>query len=470
MNKILLPLLLLLVSTVTAFGDELRTYPIPKGAPENHDFTVEVRQGNGSWQPVGTYEWNVDRTDVGRHNIEKSSVASFDVAGPVEVRVTWLRGNIQTAVVRPLSYGIKATQEGNTINFTLDRPRYVSVEVNGDRYHNLQLFANPLPPKVKRGKNVVVIKPGYYDLKKDSIALRSGQTLYISGGAYIKGFISVTDVKGARVIGTGIVNPERQHEGILIRRSHDIVIDGPLTTQIPCGESDSVVIRNAKVISWYGWGDGMNVFASNNVNYNHVFCRTSDDCSTIYCTRLGYRGSCHNINVDDAVYWADVAHPIMIGLHGNIEKNEEVSNVTYSNVDILKQKEMQVDYQGCIGINCGDNIWVHNITFRNFHIEELEEGMLFNFRVCYNKKYCHAPGRGISDIVLDSIQYDGKQPNLSIIAGYSDDRTVNNITFKNLIINGLHIFDKMKGKPGYYKTADFAHLFIGEHVSNVTFE
>ena len=78
--------------------------------------------------------------------------------------------------------------------------------------------------------------------------------------------------------------------------------------------SDSVSVRNAKVISWYTWGDGMNIFASNHVSYDHIFCRTSDDCSTIYCTRLGYHGSCTAIRVHDAVYWADVAHPIMICL------------------------------------------------------------------------------------------------------------------------------------------------------------
>lgn len=131
-------------------------------------------------------------------------------------------------------------------------------------------------------KDVLFYGPSYYDLGNDSIRVGSNQVLYVAGGAYIKGFASVWQASHAKVIGHGIVNPERQHEGIMVRYSTDVVVDGPITTQIPVGGSERVSVRNAKVISWYGWGDGMNVFASNDVSYNHVFCRTSDDCSTIY--------------------------------------------------------------------------------------------------------------------------------------------------------------------------------------------
>ena len=32
------------------------------------------------------------------------------------------------------------------------------------------------------------------------------------------------------------------------------------------------------------------------------------------------------------------------------------------------------------------------------------------------------------------------------------------------------IADDMPGKPKWYKTSDFANMFIGEHVSDVTFK
>ena len=458
----------LVCATVLAQAASLVTYPAPKGAPLNDGFQVRVRLKGREWQRVDTYLWKVDRVEAGRHKAEPSSVAYFDFDGTVEVEVTSTKGRIDSCRVRPLSYGIAANVSGDKLTFTLDRPRMLSVEVNGDIFHNLQLFANAPQPKVKKGKNVRYYGPGYYDLKGDSIHLKTGETLFIDGGAYIKGYVSTYGSDNVRIVGHGIVNPERQQAGIMVRYSRNVTVDGPVTTQLPVGGSDGVSVSNAKCISWYGWGDGMNVFASNNVTYNHVFCRTSDDCSTIYCTRLGYHGGCRNIKVTDAVYWADVAHPIMIGLH-DISRNEVIENVVYEDVDILDQAEKQIDYQGCIGINNGDNILVRDITFRRFRVESLRCGMLFNFRVCFNQKYCSAPGRGIENVTVDGLTYNGRQPNMSIMAGYNEERKIKGVKINGLVINGAPIYDTMPGKPAWYKTADFAGIFIGEHVEDVTF-
>ena len=448
---------------------QLKTYKAPEGAPKSNDFTVMVRVPGTSWKAIDTYVWKVDHVSEGKHRNEKSSVASFDFSGKVEVAVLSNNRKVDHWRVRPLSYNLPCRQAGDTLFFSLDQSRYLSIEADGDIYHNLQLFANPILPKIKKGRNVVWFGPGYHEIK-DSFAVKSGQTVYIDGGAYIKGYLSVYKQKHVRIIGTGIVNPERQHEGIMVRYSKDVAINGPLTTQIPVGECDSVSVRNAKVISWYGWGDGMNVFASSNVNYQHVFCRTSDDCSTIYCTRKGYHGSSRHINVDDAVYWADVAHPIMIGLHGDISKGEEICNVSYNNIDILQQNEPQIDYQGCIAINNGDNILVHDLTFSNIRIEDISLGSLINMRVCYNKKYCHAPGRGIRNVSLTNIDYKGSHAGMSVIVGYNEQRRVSGIHFDHLVINGKRITDDMAGKPKWYKTSDMANTFVGEHVDDVSYK
>ena len=44
-----------------------------------------------------------------------------------------------------------------------------------------------------------------------------------------------------------------------------------------------------------------------------------------------------------------------------------------------------------------------------------------------------------------------------------------NVSFRNLVINGTLITDTMSGKPAWYKTADMARIFVGEHVSGITF-
>lgn len=58
---------------------------------------------------------------------------------------------------------------------------------------------------------------------------------------------------------------------------------------------------------------------------------------------------------------------------------------------------------------------------------------------------------------------------MSIIAGYDETRKVKNIRFEDLTINGQRIYDTMPEKPKWYKTSDFANIFVGEHVEGISF-
>ena len=470
MNRIFTIMALCLATLSVSAADRLVTAKAPLGIELKHDFEVKARTPNGEWKSIDTYAFKVDRVADAKHNVEITSVAKFEFDGKVEVQVKSIAQNIRSFKVRPDSYGIKAKQEGNTLTFSFDRPRYISVEINGNIYQNLQLFADNIleKPKVKKKKDLMYFGPGVHDFKGDSIHIPSGKTVFIDNGAVIKGWLSTYGSRDVKILGHGIVMPGH-HEGIMVRYSKNVLIDGPLTTQLPVGGSDSITVKNVKVMSWYGWGDGFNIFASDNIHQEHLFARTSDDCSTIYCTRKNYHGGCRNITIKDFVMWADVAHPIMIGLHSETPEDELIDNVLYDGIEILEHAENQIDYQGCIGINNGDNIMVKNVTFQNFNIDNIRRGMLFNIRVCYNKKYCSAPGRGIQNITLRNIAYRGSAPNMGIIAGYDQSRMVKNVRFENLTINGKLISDDMPGKPRWYKTADMANIYVNDHVEGLTF-
>ena len=166
----------------------------------------------------------------------------------------------------------------------------------------------------------------------------------------------------------------------------------------------------------------------------------------------------------------------MIGLHGSATEigpdapADTISNIVYRNLDILDHHEQQIDYQGCFGISCGDNNVVRDVTFDNIRVEDFRRGQLVNIRIFFNKKYCAAPGTSVSNVLFKDITYNGNHAEMSVIAGYDNTRKVSDITFDNLVINGQKIHDDMPGKPKWYKTSDFARIFIGEHVDNVTFK
>jgi hypothetical protein len=174
--------------------------------------------------------------------------------------------------------------------------------------------------------------------------------------------------------------------------------------------------------------------------------------------------------MQNSTLWADVAHPILIGTHGNSANPEVLENLTYTNIDILDHKEAQIDYKGCMSINAGDNNLVRNVRFENIRVENFRQGQLINIRVFFNKKYCTAPGRGIENVLFRNITYNGSNANLSIISGYDETRQVKNIAFENLRINGSLITDDMPGKPKWYKTSDMAGIFTGNHVIGIAFK
>jgi hypothetical protein len=448
----------------------LSVYPAPANAVLNKDFTVRVRQNGQAWQTLAVHLVKIDQVRNAKHSTENASMCYFDFSGEVEVMVTYNKGNINQSRIRPLSYNIPHIAKGRTMQFRLYRPANLSVEVNGDIFHNLHLFANPIDefkPDL-RDTNLLYYGPGVHDIKGKVLKVPTGKTVYLAGGAILNAQIFIKDAANVRVLGRGMVDIGVK-QGVRIANSKNVLVEGIFCTQCFTGGSDSVTIRNVKSMSYYGWGDGMNVMSSTNVLFDGVFNRNSDDCTTVYGTRLGFTGPSKNVTMQNSTLWADVAHPILIGTHGNTPNPEVLENLNYVNIDILDHKEAQIDYQGCLSIDAGDNNLVRNVRFENIRIEDFRQGQLVNIRVFFNSKYCTSPGRGVENVLFKDITYNGKNAGMSIIAGYNEERKVKNIVFENLVINGQLISDDMKEKPGWYKTADMANIAVGDHVEGVIF-
>ena len=471
MLRWLLSALWICVLTGTVTGAKVEVAGAPQGISLNNDFTVKVRpEGKSKWVLVPTYLVKVDEVRETKHHVEHASMATFDFSEKVEIAVTYNKGEIDSARVRPLSYDIPFTIEGNTLQFSLEKPANLSVEVNGDIFHNLHLFANPLDTfKVdKKNPDLIYFGPGIHRFEGGEFRIPSGKTVYVAGGAVMMGRMLIENVHDVKLLGRGIIDPSVKM-GIRIANSRNVYVEGLMATQCATGGSDSVTIRNVKVISYFGWGDGMNVFSSRNVLFDRVFCRTSDDCTTVYGTRLGFEGPSSNITMQNSTLWADVAHPIFIGIHGNVEKPEILENLNYVNIDILDHKEKQLNYQGCLAINAGDENLIRNVRFEDIRIENFRQGQLVNLRIFFNEKYCKAPGRGIENVVFKNVSYTGNRAEFSVIEGYDAQRKVRNIRFENLRINGQIISDDMPGKPKWYHTGDMARIYVGPHVEGVSF-
>ena len=455
------------------------TYPAPSGAPLKQDYDVYVQpRGKEEWTKVDTYMAKVN-APVGdnKHQLSEISYCFFDFTGDVFVRVVTRNKKFSSARIRPDYRGtIANVQNDSTIQFLLFQPENVSVEFDGNITDNLLVFTSKpaVSPEEARqeaeaeGRVFRSYAPGFY--QEDTIHVASNTTLYLEGGSYFTGTFAIDDAQNVRILGRGVARPPRGYEGCHVYRSKDVVIDGLILNTCPIGESSNVTLHDVRSISHPQWGDGLNVFGGcSDILYDRVFCRNSDDCTTAYATREGFSGSVRNVRMTNSTLWADVAHPIMIGLHGNPSVGDSLVNLSYDNLDIICQSEPQVDYQGCLAINCGDGNLVKNVVFDNIRIEQIHQGSLFHVKVVWNSKYCTAAGAGIEDITFRNIRYYGTQPNLSVIAGYDESHKVCNVRFEGLKINGRVISEDMPGKPGWYSTADFVPMYVGSHVEGLRF-
>lgn len=475
------------------------TYPAPDGAPLKHDYSVYIQpRGGKEWTEVDTYMAKVNSYDKsnGRHRISQVSYGVFDFDGDVFVKVVRHDRKFSDVKIRPNYKGVIANvQNDSTVQFLLFQPENVSVEFDGDISSNLMLFTSrpPLSADEARkqaegqGRKFVHYPRGMYS--DDMIRVESNSTIYLDGGAYFTTTFAIDDASNVSILGRGICRPEKGYEGVHVYRSSNVLVDGVTLCTCPIGESRDVTLHDVRSISHPSWGDGLNVFGgSSNILFDRVFCRNSDDCTTAYATRKGFKGSVNNVRMTNSTLWADVAHPIMIGIHGigaegNTTGSEDVdtwqrdsiTHLVYENIDIMGQAEAQIDYQGCMAINCGDNNVVRDVLFDNIRIENIEEGSLLHVKTTYNSKYCSAPGRSVEDVVFRNIRYGtmscpASTPSMSIIYGYDAAHPVRNIRIERLKFNGRTIHDKMPGKLGWYKTSDYADFFVNEHVDELQFD
>ncbi|PKQ66498.1 glycoside hydrolase [Labilibaculum manganireducens] len=464
MKYIIWTLLVGITSVIQA--QELITYEVPQKlfySAHNDDFTVKVRIPGGEWKDLYEYKVGVDMDTQ-----STASMVSFDFTGTVEVQVRKNNGLVNAVQIRPLSYGITPKVQERIITFTLDQPRKISLEVNGDKLQNLHIFANSIlkDKPDPDDPNVMYFGPGIHqpkDLPGDVFRIPSGKTVFIDGGAVIKAKLLVDTAHDVKIVGHGIVfQPER---GVEVRHSQNVTIDGPIFINpkhytIYGGQTTGLTVRNIKSFSNQGWSDGIDLMSCSDVLIDDVFMRNSDDCIAIYGHRWQFYGNAQNYQVKNSTLWADIAHPINIGGHGNAEAGgDTIENITFTNIDILEHDEDDRNYQGCLSIACADNNLVRNVSYKNIRVEDFQEGQLFHFRVVFNPKYSSASGRGIENITLENIEYNGNGANPSTIHGYNKDRLVKDIQFKNLKINSKLIENASEGS-----------VKIGEYTDGIKFK
>jgi hypothetical protein len=458
----------LALTSLAAVGhaSTLRVFPNPPQLQYTHhndDFTVQARVPGSEWQDL--YEWNVK---VDHDKPQDASMVYFDFTGTVELRIQKNNGTFLKVSIGPITGAPRPRVDGDKVYLTLDHPQNFAIFFDDDRLHNLHIFAGaPIAPPGDR--DVVRFGPGLHrpDDGGDFFTVGSGKTVYLDGGAVLQGTFKVEGAHDVKILGHGLILPPPGKDGnqFEISKSERVTIDGPIVVQADAGVgrllmSKDVHIADLKGITAGKWTDGINIYSSERVALDHLFLRTSDDCVTVYAHRGESYGDARDVRVGNSTFWADIAHAMFVGIHGNSINPETIERVIFDNIDVVNVDEDDPEYEGVMAITAGDSNLIRDVTFSNIRVDRIEEAKLFNFHVGFNAKYNTSPGRGIEHVVLRNISYTGDgMPSPSVIFGYDSKRGVRNILIDNLTIAGRRATD--------IATAD---LELGNFVDGVQFK
>lgn len=322
--------------------------------------------------------------------------------------------------------------------------------------YNASAVVKRLDGESGQGIEVIYFGPGLHRFEDGQFFIPSGKTVYLAGGAIVVGSFMCVQVENVTIRGRGIVflrdiAKTTYWRTVEINYSRNVTVEDIISIDPPhysihLGQSDNVRIRNFKSFSTRGWCDGIDMMACRDIDIDDVFLRTSDDCIAIYGSRGHFRGDSANIRVRNSILWADVAHPIMIGCHGDHEGDgDTIENVRLHQIDILEHHEPQDGYWGCMTINAGDKNTVRQVTFSHIRVEQFERGRLIDVRVFHNPKYNPHPGNRIENVRFEEITFNGECDNPSVINGYDETRIVDGVHIRNLKINGKLIESAKEG-------------------------
>ena len=466
----------------------LKIYPIPEGVKKCDHFAVKV---NG--QVAETYSCIVSAIPFNRlwpgyqrplDQTEEASFIYFDTDEVVNIELEACK-DFSELKIRPLSKNIKADVDGRKISFSAGVGQY-TVELDG--HHNaLHIFVNPIKDYGvdTTDSNVIYFGAGVH--KAGNIQLKSGQTLFLDGGAVVHGTICAEDCENIRILGRGIldVSSFERFEPTPMRliRCKNTLVDGIIfkdanewtLTAINC---ENLIIDNTKAIGmWRYNADGYDMCNCANVIIRNSFIRTFDDSIVFKGIKIreinSDKKNVENHLVENCVIWCDWGRALEIGAETCAD---EYSNITYKNCDIIHSEAIVLDIQN------GDRANIHDVVYDDIRVEyskyctggliqETDEhtyqphkdphvSRLLNAGI-YKCMWSQDEAAGqIHDIKYKNITVtmdEGLRLPPNFFKGMSADHLVQNISIENLVINGKRYVDKSEI---VFETNEFAENII----------
>jgi hypothetical protein len=465
---------------------QLVTWPAPAGVAAAKDWGLKV---NG--QEVFVYAARVreqkfePKGAIYSHQLngpaDEAGAALFDFEGRVEVEVKPTRG-FKSVAILPTSAGVKHEVKDGVIRFAMDKPRALSVLLDGEDEYVLHLLPDAPEKDVPdpRAEGVVYFGPGLHEVEQ--VVVKPGQTVYLAGGAVLRikppgdekpvksertglssyksgAAIKIVLAPGAKVMGRGIVDcqllehPARATIGLW--GSPGVVLDGvtllnAANWNVNLHSSDGVRVRGVKAVSGRFNSDGINTVSSSDVRVTDCFVRTHDDSFAVKAMIPGRE-------VSDVVYerctaWNDWGY----GIGVTYETRAPIKNVMWRDCDILTARHW------AIGVYVVDSGTIENVLFEDIRVEGLERAqkrfkawpMLMNLKISSDMWGTDKTRGQIKGVTVKGLKVFGAL-GPSGIAGVDEEHKVSGVRIQGVEVDGKTVADSkgLKLKEGPFADA-----------------
>ena len=424
-------------ASISLFADVV-TYQPPKYVQDGNQFIrrsdqykVEVIQDDKTADCFVYMMYAMQYTN----NCLTTSWASFDFSGKVKVRVTRLTDKVGYCAVLPSSRGIQVSKSDQSVEFEIDRPGQFSVDFQSGIFidHPLLIFADPPETDVPSPEdpNVMYFGPGLHEIGENRL-VPSNTTVYLAGGAYIKGQFRSSDSENVEFRGRGIISGEDypvRSIGPLIRIDNckNMLVEGITIIHAPswCVRFSGInhVVRNVKMIGWWFSTDG--VQTGTNGIIEDCFFKVNDDAIKLY--------EDNNIARRCVIWQMENGSPFQIGWGGD----EDVSNFTAYDCDVIRvEHEWDNENEAIFCSIHGSPGHKRQYLYENIRIEN-SQWRVFHIITKPNRWAEWDPERGnLSDLTFRNIDFKGVQKVPSLIKGWDEKHMIWNVNFENVRFNG----------------------------------
>lgn len=462
----------------------------------------------GSIDPVAMYPPTTDAIKSERYQLKVNNKEAFvealnkfdvpihythfaiDGKSKVTIEID-AKEKIASYSISPLSKNIKGIVAGQHLQFTISKPQYLVITING-KQDLFVLIDSVEDKKYKVGagsvKNildygadssgikiatrqiqkaideaavsraVLYFPRGIY--KTGQLQMRSNVSIYLEGGAKIKGSVSQEDyaealirfdsVKNVRITGPGIIDGSGwdglKRSGdkglylLYLSKCDNVLIDGPVLRD-PCFwntrvyKSKNILLTNVKLLNnrpLENWSntDGVDFDSSTDCDVVNAFLYCGDDNMVVkgLDEKEGY--NTERIRFDRVVTISNSA-AAKIGTETSVKKFD---NIVFENIDVIKCKR-------AMAINGYDSAVISNVVFSNFKVEGfvdkgVETPKLIEFEIT-DSSWRPCVGKcKIEKVTIRNVRVYKATGIVSRMYGRTNDYGINEVLIKNVTING----------------------------------